>query len=205
MANYIILGCDGITNLVVDDGPYLLTPGNTYYINFTAETFPGCFTIIEETQDPAEDGVSNATEYNNCLSCLQQNSFSFFAEDCLLPEQSGFIDANSFSEWPVGKYYKLCQEDELGTLICLCLYIKEVRSEPGVILSLTGPFTECGCIDSPRSANTESNLCIEICDEVSGTTVVSVSPPHPVWTDGYGTSVTQLNAITLGGENGLNN
>ncbi len=33
---------------------------------------------------------------------------------------------------------------------------------------------------------TESNICLEICTE-SGTTVVSVTPPHPEWTDGYGT------------------
>ena len=62
---------------------------------------------------------------------------------------------------------------------------------------------EC-IIDIPRSANTEENICIEICDP-SGNTVTSVPSPHPVWTDGYGTPVTQLNAITLGGQNGLNN
>ena len=62
---------------------------------------------------------------------------------------------------------------------------------------------EC-IIDIPRSANTEENICIEICGP-SGNTVTSVPSPHPVWTDGYGTQVTQLNAITLGGQNGLNN
>ena len=62
---------------------------------------------------------------------------------------------------------------------------------------------EC-IIDIPRSANTEENICIEICDP-SGNTVTSVPSPHPVWTDNYGTPVTQLNAITLGGQNGLNN
>ena len=62
---------------------------------------------------------------------------------------------------------------------------------------------EC-IIDIPRSANTEENICIEICDP-SGNTVTSVPSPHPVWTDNYGTEVTQLNAITLGGQNGLNN
>jgi len=62
---------------------------------------------------------------------------------------------------------------------------------------------EC-IIDIPRSANTEENICLEICDP-SGNTVTSVPSPHPVWTDNYGTEVTQLNAITLGGQNGLNN
>jgi hypothetical protein len=55
-------------------------------------------------------------------------------------------------------------------------------------------------INIPRSANTESTVCIVKC---SGDTV-SVVPPHPIWTDEYGTQVTQLNMITLGGPNGLN-
>ena len=57
----------------------------------------------------------------------------------------------------------------------------------------------------PRSANTESTICIICCPCESGSTVTSVSPPHPVWTDSQGTPVTQLNAITLGGMFGLNN
>lgn len=53
----------------------------------------------------------------------------------------------------------------------------------------------------PRNAGVEVNICVELCDQ----TVVSVTPPHPVWSDGYGTEVTQLGMITLGGPNGLNN
>jgi hypothetical protein len=63
-----------------------------------------------------------------------------------------------------------------------------------------GPFSDCFCENSPRSANTEYNIC-EVC---SGETI-TIQPPHPVYTDKFGTSVTQLNMITLGGENGLNN
>jgi hypothetical protein len=64
-------------------------------------------------------------------------------------------------------------------------------------------------VDNPnfqaRSANTETLVCVTCCpcDGTSGSTF-SVIPPHPVWTDGYGTEVTQLNMITLGGINGLN-
>lgn len=54
------------------------------------------------------------------------------------------------------------------------------------------------------SANTEQNICLQICDLSGGTTVVSVATPHPVWTNEYGGEVTQLNAVTLGGMYGLN-
>ena len=54
---------------------------------------------------------------------------------------------------------------------------------------------------SARTSGIEVEVCIVLCDE----SVVLVNPPHPVWTDNYGTEVTQLSAITLGGINGLNN
>lgn len=54
----------------------------------------------------------------------------------------------------------------------------------------------------PRDVNAEVFFCEQICTE-SGTTVVSVAVPHPVWTDAYGIAVTQMNMVTLGG-NGLN-
>jgi hypothetical protein len=53
------------------------------------------------------------------------------------------------------------------------------------------------------SANTEVTLCEQICSG-SGTTVVSVTPPHPTYSDLTGGTVVQLNMITLGGPNGLN-
>jgi len=52
---------------------------------------------------------------------------------------------------------------------------------------------------SATSANTEVFIC-EVC---SGTTY-TVEPPHPIWTDGQNKSIIQLNAVTLGGMNGLN-
>ena len=56
-----------------------------------------------------------------------------------------------------------------------------------------------------RSANTENFVCVTCCpcDGSSGSTF-SITPPHPVWTDEYGTPVTQMNMIVIGGINGLN-
>ena len=54
-------------------------------------------------------------------------------------------------------------------------------------------------------AGTEYTECVICCDCGStGSTVTQVSPPHPIWTDGYGTQVTQLNMVSLGGMFGLN-
>jgi hypothetical protein len=50
------------------------------------------------------------------------------------------------------------------------------------------------------SAGTESTVCVIDC---SGNTV-SIVPPHPVWTNEQEVDVILLDAIALGGMNGLN-
>jgi hypothetical protein len=82
--------------------------------------------------------------------------------------------------------------------------ISETDLEPIPLYTYLNSYTGCLSCEPPRSANTEVDMCLEICTP-EGNTVVSVNPPHPEWTDGYGTQVTQLNMITLGGQNGLNN
>ena len=54
--------------------------------------------------------------------------------------------------------------------------------------------------NEPLSAGTEYNLCVIDC---SGNTV-SITPPHPTWTNEQGKAVVLLDAIVLGGMNGLN-
>lgn len=53
---------------------------------------------------------------------------------------------------------------------------------------------------APLSANTEYKICVSCLGQN-----VLVDVPHPTYTDGRGKAIVQLNAITLGGEFGLNN
>jgi hypothetical protein len=56
------------------------------------------------------------------------------------------------------------------------------------------------------SANTEVIICQTICTTGgTGSDVVSIKPPHPVYSDLTGGTVVQLNMVTLGGPTGLNN
>ena len=52
----------------------------------------------------------------------------------------------------------------------------------------------------PISAGTEYFIC-NICDGVA----TQVAPPHPVWTNNQGLDVILMDAVALGGINGLNN
>jgi hypothetical protein len=66
-------------------------------------------------------------------------------------------------------------------------------------------YDGCGpCINATiefYTANTVYNGCTT-CD--NGETYTTVQLPHPTWTDNYGNSVVQGNAVELGGRNGLN-
>jgi hypothetical protein len=66
----------------------------------------------------------------------------------------------------------------------------------------SGPFLDCeNCVSPPPiSAGTETIMCVLDC---SGNTI-TVVPPHPTWTNAYGKAVVLLDAIELGGMNGLN-
>jgi hypothetical protein len=202
MANFLLTSCDELTQIVVNPGENTILIGNVYYVNFTGETSPGCFTVTEESTNPIEDGIDTAFMYINCLACLQDNNWSFIVEVCGIPT-GGPVNANQFNEWPLGGYYKLCAPPDFVEDLpdCFCVNVVGI-SGTGLppIFEISGPFESCDCEDLPRSANTEVFICIPDC-EFTGST--AVAPPHPVWTDGYGTPVTQLNMITIGG-NGLN-
>jgi hypothetical protein len=49
------------------------------------------------------------------------------------------------------------------------------------------------------SSNTDYNVCV-----TCGDNTFTVETEHPVWTNQYGQSVIQMNAVELGGRNGLN-
>lgn len=89
-------------------------------------------------------------------------------------------------------------EDELNNLFCAVVN----GNEPGPTPSYTAVQEFDTCEEcSPQSVNVEYTLCVKDCDG----NLVELIFPHPTWTDNYGNAVVQLNAVTLGGQNGLNN
>ena len=60
-------------------------------------------------------------------------------------------------------------------------------------------FPDAESAGAPLSANTEVIIC-----QLCGTDVLPSYTPHPTYTNGRGKAVEQLNAVTIGGFNGLN-
>jgi hypothetical protein len=79
-----------------------------------------------------------------------------------------------------------------------------IEESAGVInFSAMTQYDGCGdCLSEilpTLSANTDYNVCV-----TCGDNTFTVETEHPVWTNQYGQSVIQMNAVELGGRNGLN-
>lgn len=93
-----------------------------------------------------------------------------------------------------------------GTIICGNATSTTATTPTFTAITSYDGCYECMVNNIVTSANTPEDLCIVVCDTgATGVHVVSVTPPHPVWTGLDGTEVIQMNAVTLGGPNGLNN
>ena len=208
MANYIVEGClDGLEYIV--SASTTLSPLEVIDFNFGEEPAI-CGTVISETELEPLPLYTYLHSYIGCCDCLTATtSYQSFTFERCDNDELIYITLQTFCETyggsPIeGTVWNLFN---LNTSENVCAtFLSANTEEAGVTFWIPdeGPFNGCGnCdIDIPRSANTETFICEQICTE-SGTTVVSVAPPHPVWTDAYGIAVTQMNMVTLGG-NGLN-
>ena len=126
---------------------------------------------------------------------------NFRVEQCSSSNQ--FTVGFGVSFTPItGQTYSFSNE-LTGETICGTVISSTTGATTYSAMTLYDNCNEC-IIDIPRSANTEYTIC-EVCFDGTVVTVYNLTPPHPVYTDGYGTPVTQLNMVTLGGPNGLNN
>ena len=198
MANFSITPCNGDPILVVDAGVLVLIEGNTYYFTFIGATQSGCYTVTSTAMSPADDTIDTVVdEYDSCFSCFKANNISYVVQSCDIPGLGGPVNSNLFNVDPLNKFFTLCAEGLFTG--CLCFEVTGVTETifdfPFEVL---GPFEDCTCI---LSANTENFICIPDC-EFTGST--SVSPPHPIWINGSGLPVMQMNTVLIGSGNGLN-
>jgi hypothetical protein len=163
----------------------------------------GCFTITSLANSGDTVDFSIVTGYTDCISCIQSTNGVFVFSECSDPESTVSIDVNEFNTIPsfLQSYY-LELTKATG---CFVFNGWVPGEEPNESISLIlGPYEECNVCEVyniPTSANTAYTLCTTGCDGRP----VELEFPHPVYTNNYGNAVTQLNAVQLGGPNGLNN
>ena len=203
MANYIINEC--ITNDVYILSASTLTLGATVEFDISEARF--CGTVGAVTESTETLNISFVQLHDDCCACLSglTESLNFSFIRCGTSEEIN-IEANNFcTEYGVPTT-GITYEIQFGSETPFCATF-EGLSESGETNYhySSGPFSLCeNCGEEPpRSANTAYDIC-EVCFDGTVVTVYNLTPPHPVYTDGYGTPVTQLNMVTLGGPNGLN-
>jgi hypothetical protein len=209
MANYIINEC--ITNdeyIISAENP--LTLGSTIEFDISESRF--CATVGEVTTNPETLNIRFIKLYDDCCTCLSgitisEETLNFTFTRCGTSEEINIESTNFCREYGVPTT-GITYEIQFGSETPFCATF-EGLSPTGTTNYhyVSGPFSlceDCG-EEPPRSAGTEYEICEICCDcGATGSTINLITPPHPVYTDGYGTPVTQLNMVVLGGPNGLN-
>jgi len=206
MPNYNVSECSTNTAYIVSASTLSVHDVISFY---NGESGPFCGTVLSTTVN-AHDSLYTET-FGTCCECLSGTSISSFSfENCLTKDQilislSTFCNVAGFAptEGRVFKFYEVTNPSNTfcATYLSASTGTGVTTYEPESEIYQTCSNCES---DPPRSANTEVFMCEVCCPCTSGGTITSVVPPHPVWTDGQGTAVTQLNMVVLGGENGLN-
>ena len=175
-----------------------------------------CFEITDVSASGTYTATTNT--FSSCYDCLANNYTIVDADFC---DGSGSlkIDISEFGFIPVGEQVFYLQLTTGRDTIFACISVGSIAqvSEDNYNSLLSDLYTidqiihsnfslENGCNECLYgfSAGTESTVCVS-CFDGSGYTVSVVTAPHPTWTNGQGQAVVQLDAITLGGPNGLNN
>jgi hypothetical protein len=170
----------------------------------TTSSYSGDYTYYN-TQD---NGSGTTLRYDSCENCNSQGLIGVTLVSCETPYTEQFVSIsleNYLQIYNFGSLTNYSVSDQQGNCFTITNLCPIPLTEEG--FTPVAFYLNCFiCSDEnpdnpPRSANTENFICIPDC-EFTGST--AVSPPHPVWTDGYGTPVTQLNMVVLGGPNGLN-
>lgn len=204
MTNYLVRNC-------ITEDTFIVSSSDTLnlgdFISFYFSEAIYCGVVVEETID-SSDSVLGDT-YGTCCECFRENELNLVFQICGEEEEPTEFIINSQAFCPEFQppffLFDYAVDD---TTVCAQL-IGAISDDPteGYSSHDSSIYDDCDCTTTttttspPRSANTENFICIPDC-EFTGST--AVTPPHPVWTDGYGTPVTQLNMVVLGGPNGLN-
>jgi hypothetical protein len=172
-----------------------------------------CITLTGNTSDPS--GRSSAvTEYNSCFNCFLDNytivdvticggiisysiplsNFTFIPTE----NQAFFLEINTESDGIVIGCFEVVGVSQISKSDFEGLTTLDVK-----FLS-TLPFPDCETCASGFTSGNESIVC-NVCWDGTGYTTTTVTAPHPQWTNQFGQTVSLLDAIQLGGMNGLNN
>jgi hypothetical protein len=171
----------------------------------TASSTTDCYEVVSYTTETSRSGLD--TEYVDCLSCYQAEFTGVVFSSCTDDNDSVVLTASTSSLTFVPNlssvYYMTFSGASLEYVGCFVFVSFTNAANQYQITNVGTEYTSCyncSVVNIPSSAGTIYYEC-RICDGVATT----INPPHPVYSNLYGQDVVQLNAVQLGGENGLYN
>jgi uncharacterized delta-60 repeat protein len=199
---YEFLPCNGgNVGYILMDSTFNLV-GNIVRANYSDNSLI-CGTIGDPVIDFPESGdmytLTDQTTYESCPECNDGLLYGVTVRKCSTGELLTFNMSPDkvINTLLFGPIFSTFPGIDCYQLLDFCVIPNDAITIIPYLL-----FNDCTSCLSPISAGTEVTFCEQICTE-SGTTVVSVTVPHPIWTNGYGKDIIQLGMVTLGG-NGLN-
>jgi hypothetical protein len=219
-----ILCTDG-TIIKLDYGGNSITPGQFWsaWDNLAEPgiTIRNC--VVAGDEEAIGATLTAVTQYNSCYECFTDNFTTVRLTPC--DENLGLpdtvdIDIAQFGFIPIDQqifYLEFTSTGRTtsGTWIgCYRVegftqnsetdyYLLELSTIDQIIHSNFSLENGCNECLNGFSAGTEYTSCIICCPCGTGSTVTESIVPHPVATNLFGQSVVQLNAVQLGGSNGL--
>jgi hypothetical protein len=150
--------------------------------------------------------ISN-NNFTSCETCTNNLQFGISVINCGTGVQS--FKNLTYTDL-ISIFYTVAYSGSFRATDGECYYLLEfcIYNDQYPLLIVEQVFNNCidcqSFIPPPLSAGTEYTACVVCCPCEPGGTVRSVTVPHPTWTNQYGRSVVLLDAVQLGGMNGLN-
>ena len=163
-----------------------------------------CYEVTSYTSSSPRDGISN--NYEDCLSCYQAEFTGVIFSSCTDNNDSVILTASTasltFLPDPSLVYYMTFSGVSTQYVGCFeFVEFTNLSNQYQITSSIeNNSCYDCRVVYIPSSAGTIYYDCV-ICD----TTAVTISVPHPVYSNQFGQDVVQLNAVQLGGTYGLYN
>lgn len=198
-------------NCITEDFAYVVTNSGVYnggdLVNVKwGETDFICFTLDYLITNYTDINLDNDFYFADsvvkpsCENCSDGTSVSISVIDCG-NQNSMFVNV-SLSEWFILTGYNDTIPRPVFLFGDTCYRVlNECPFSPNHYpVNLTYIYYNCESCNQPLEANSETVLCLQNCS--GGTYTISVN--HPYWTNQFGKTVIQNNAVGLGGPSGYN-
>jgi hypothetical protein len=217
MANNAVLCIDNLTGAEVSFNGLSIGVGSVVSawndLSDPENTLRSCLTLTGNTDEPS-GSVTAVTQYNSCYECFINNYTTVDLALCgggisfaVALSNFGYVPTENES------FFLEITSSRDGTFVG-CFEVSSVAQNSksdfesidlGVVKFLaTASFPDCDTCASGFTSGVEYKSC-NVCWDGTGYTPTVVIVPHPTYTNQFGQTVTQLNAVAIGGFNGLNN